>query len=199
MKDEANGLNVRELLKETYSRLSSKNNPREIILPNYAFAEIADDSDWHRIRVGSMRYNTVRLFNFNKKCWAISRGERCGSYPAERYDSDLLALEFILGEKTPEQIQEELNEKIEGSSYFRNSLIFGMADGNLALTLDGRFTQEMYEKLGPELQRFILQEPEYNTEVILASTLQHPTTKNMLYKPEFADFLACSIEEILSK
>ena len=107
------------------------------------------------------------------------------------------ALELLAEGKPPEQIQEELREGIKRSSYFRNSLIFGMGDGYLSLSKEGRFGEEMLKRLQPEIQRFIAQEPEYDRSVILASTLQYPTTKLMLYKPEFADFLSDSIEAIL--
>lgn len=197
MGDKIKGLNVRDLLKSTYSRLSERHNPEEVVLPNRVLAEIANDSDWHRTRVGYMGYESAGLFQFDGKTWAIARGEKCGSYPAEPYDSDLLALELIAEGKTSEQIQEELREGIGRSSYFRNSLIFGMADGNLSLSKDGRFGERMLRRLQPEIQRFITQEPEYDRSVILVSTLQYPTIKRMLYKPEFVDFLADSIEAVL--
>lgn len=105
--EENSGLNVRELLKETYSILQKRYNPQQIILPRRALAEIADDSDLHRIRVGYIRYESAGLFQLDGKTWAIARGEKWGSYPAEPYDSDILALEFLVEGKTPEQIQEE--------------------------------------------------------------------------------------------
>ncbi len=197
MGDRVEGLNVRELLKSTYLRLYERHNPQVVVFSNRALAEIANDSDYHRTRVGYMGYDSAGLFQFDGKTWAISRGEKCGGYPAEPYDSDLLALEFLAEGKTPKQIQEELGEGIGQSSYFRNSLIFGMADGNLSLNKEGRFGEKMLKRLQPEIQRFIAQEPEYDRSVILVSTLQYPTTKNMLYKPEFADFLADSIEAVL--
>lgn len=72
-----------------------------------------------------------------------------------------------------------------------------MADGNLSLSKEGRFGDKMLKRLQPEIQKFIAQEPEYDRSIILASTLQYLTTKPMLYKPEFADFLADSIAAVL--
>ncbi len=197
MGEKTEGLNVRELLKSTYSTLTARHNPQQIVLANRALAEIASDSDWHRTRVGYMGYENAGLFQFNGKTWAIARGEKCGSYPAEPYDSDILALELLADRKTPEQIQEELSKGIGQGSYFKNSLIFGMANGNLSLNKEGRFGEEMLKRLQPEIERFIAQEPEYDRSVILLLSLQHPATKLMLYKPEFADFLADSIEAVL--
>ncbi|MBI4154995.1 hypothetical protein HY498_02840 [Candidatus Woesearchaeota archaeon] len=65
MSDKVKGLNVRELLKNTYSRLSERHNPQEIVIPNRALAEIANDSDWHRTRVGYMGYESAE-YRLNK-------------------------------------------------------------------------------------------------------------------------------------
>ncbi len=184
-------------MKNTYSILAERNNPREIVFPRRVLTEIADDSDWHRSRSGYMCYKYAGLFHLDGKTWSITRGEKCGSYPAEPYDSDILALELLAEGKTLEQIQKELKEGIEHSSYFRNSLIFGMADGNLSSIEGSRFGREMSRRLQPEINRFIAQEPEYDEGVILVSTLQYPTTRCMLYRQEFADFLADSIEAVL--
>lgn len=192
-------LTVRELLKNTYESLERRNPHQEIALPEPALSLIADDSDWHRTRRGYMKYEKTNLFQFNGKKWAISRGESYGSYPARPYDSDFLALELSTEGKSSEQIQKELIEGIGDSSYFRNSLICGMADGNLILNSSGKFGKKMLELLKPKLPDFVTQKPEYDTSVILASTLQHPTIKEMLYKPTFVGFLTETIETILKE
>lgn len=193
------GLSVRELLKNTYILLCERHKPQQIVLADRALAEIANDSDWHRTRVGYMGYENVGLFGLNGKEWAIARGEACGSYPAEPYDSDILALEFDLKglRKTKEQIQEELKEAIGMSSYFENSLVYGMADGNLAVSENSRFGKKMLETLRPEMQKFIAEKPEYDSRYLSLSTLSPVCTKNVKYKNEFADFLADSIENVL--
>ncbi len=190
------GLNVRELLKNTYSELSKRHSPQEVVFTNEVLTEIANDSDYHRTRIGYMGYESSGLFQLDGKTWAIARGEKCGSYPAEPYDSDLLALELLVEGKIFKQIQEELKERIENSSYFINSLVCGMADGNLFSHKEGMFGEEMLKILQPEIKRFIAQEPEYDRSMVLL-TLQHPTKKAMLYKPEFVGFLADSIEAVL--
>jgi hypothetical protein len=197
MSGKIEGLNIRELLKNTYDRLAERHDSQEIVLQKRVLTEIANDSDYHRIRIGFMKYDNIRLFQFNEKNWVIARGEKCGSYPAERYDSDLLALEFPIEGKDSEQIQKELRERIEQSQYFQNSLVFGMDDGNLGVSEDGIFKEKILGRLNPRIQDFIAQEPEYDKSMILTSTLHHPTTKSMLYKPEFVDFLADSIEAVL--
>ncbi len=192
------GLFVRDLLKNAYEKLSQQNENLEIKFSDPVLTEIADDSDWHRAKKGYMVYECARAFQFNGKGWVVARGEKCGNYPAEPYDSDVMALEFSLNGRITNSVKEELAGKISESLYFINSLVHGMADGNLAVGDRGRFGRQMLALLKPRIQEFIAQEPEYDRSLILASTLLHPTTKKMLYKPEFADFLAESFKTILT-
>ncbi|MEK6855163.1 MAG: hypothetical protein AABX73_02990 [Nanoarchaeota archaeon] len=198
MAERQNGIHVRDLLKGAYEKLNQKHKNREITFPNKVLTEIADDSDYHRFRTGYMGYGSARAFQFNGKFWVVARGEKCGSYPAEPYDSDVLALEFPLKGRITKATKDELARKIGESSYFRNSLIYGMEDGNLAVSERGNFGRQMLELLKPKIKEYITQEPEYNREVILTSTLQYPIRKPMLYKQEFSDFLAESFEAVLT-
>jgi len=187
-------LKVKELLQNTYSKLSERNNPQEIVFPERALSEIADDSDWHGIRKGYMGYDCAGLFQFKGKTWAIARGEKCGDYPGSRYNSDIIALELLVDGETKEKIIDILNNKIMAGFYFKNTLIYGMSDGNLELpdTFSERFGKKALELLTSKLKKFVVQEPEL--------TLPYPTMpKTMRYKPEFADFLADSIEQVLKK
>lgn len=197
--DKQDSLSVRDLLKHTYVVLATRHNHQEIVLPQMVFTEIANDSDWHRSRTGEMKYQAVGLFTLDEKLWAISRGEKCGGYPADPYDSDLLALDFSIKGKTQEQIQEELRDRIGRSDYFVNSLVYGMADGNLAVTKSGRFGQKMLEQLAPRVKDFVATPAKYNDEYLDLSTLRPICEHSVKYKPEFADFLADSIEAVLRR
>ncbi len=194
------GIRVRELLKETYSRLCKRNNIEEVVLNNMAFAEIANDSDWHRTKIGYMGYKSVGLFKYDGKIWVIGRGEACGAYPAERYDSDILALEL-----QPEILDEikkstrKLEKMIEESTYFRNSLIYGMADSSLAVNKNGRFGKTMIELIVPEVEKFIAKDPEYDYECLSVSTLDFVCKRPVKYKQEFIDFLTRCIEDVLKR
>jgi hypothetical protein len=198
------GLSVRELLKKTYDNLAKRNEHQQIVLTEGSLAEIANDSDWHRTRIGYMKYERANLFQFNNKNWAVARGEKYGDYPAEPYDSDLSAFELLIEDKTPGKIQEKLRSVIRGNSYFRNSLIYGLNDGRLAIGpnsdwFSNPFRSRMAELLKPRIDDFVLQKPEYDTRFILASTLQYPATKVTLYKPNFVDFLTETIETVLKE
>jgi hypothetical protein len=198
MVEDQKGLYVRDLLIRTYEKLSQKHENREIILSNGILAEIADDSDWHRTRKGYMDYVNVRAFQFNDKTsWVVARGEKYGDYPANIYDSDIMALEFPLEEEITDSTKEELIREIIRSSYFRNSLISGMADGSLAINKEGRFKKQLSDLLRPRIQEFTTQEIEYDVKVLSLSTLSPFCKKSAKYKPEFADFIAESIEVVL--
>jgi len=196
------GLSVRELLKDTYELLAERNQHQEIVLEKPALAEIANDSDWHRRRIGYMKYERVNLFQFNSKDWGVGRGESYGSYPAEPYDSDILALKISVEDKTEEELKEDLGQDIRGSKYFKNSLVFGMADGSLGSGstfswFKNPFEEKMAELLKPKFLDFMAQKPEYDKRYISLSTLGPVNTKSMLYKPEFVDFLTETIETVL--
>ena len=197
---ESAGLTVRQLIEKTHQVLAQRNKHEEIIFPEdmQPSAEIADDSDWHRTRKGHMHYVSAGLFQFGGRTWAIGIGIAGGGYPARPYNSDLLALEFVVDGKSKKQLVEGLATEIRHSEYFANTLFFGKSDGLLAVSREGRFSDAVRERLAPVAEEYLAQKPEYDTIVVLASTLQYPTTKQTLYKSTFPEFLAKTIEDVLA-
>ncbi len=188
------GIGVRELLKNTYDTLGKRHDHVDIIFPGRVTTEIANDSDYHRTRIGYMGYESVGLFHLDSKSWAIGRGEKCGDYPADPYDSDILALEY--SSPDPQKIAEEI---YRNSNYFGNSLVHGMRNGSLAVSQRGRFGEKMFKILQPEIEKFIAQKPEQRSDVFVfgASGLEPATTRSTGYEKEFVDFLADAIETVL--
>lgn len=198
---QVDGLDIRRLIEKTYEVLAQRNKHKEVIFPenNQPDCEIADDSDWHRTRTGSMFYKSVELFQFSQKTWAIGIGTASGGYPARPYDSDLLALEFVVGEKSEDELNRELSEAIRCSTYFKNSLFFGRADGLLAVSGEGRFSEVMRQRLAPVAESYLARQPEYDTNYIeLAWPPRYVNTRQTLYKNTFPEFLAKTIEDILA-
>lgn len=193
MIDEQVGISVRDLLKNTYEKIGQRNSSSEIIFQNKVLTEIADDSDYHRKKIGYMGYENARTFEFNGKYWAIARGEKCGDYPGDIYDSEILALEL----KSENTEKEELERIIDKSTYFTNSLIFAKRDGHLCLSKENKFGIRMQDVLQPRLREFIAQLPEYDENLFSARTLSPICTKSLMYKPELVDFLADSIRQVL--
>lgn len=192
------GLDVRELLKNTYDRLLKKHSSREIVFPIEVLAEIANDSDYHRTRVGYMGYKSAGLFQFNNKTWAIARGEKRGSYPADPYDSDILTLPFSIKTSREEKIRDKLKKDIENNYYFRNSLIVGMADGIIGASQKNKLATKLFEIIGHSFSSFISQKLEYHSELFYLD-LQPAVKSPMLYKQEFVDFLANTIHQVLKE
>ncbi len=197
------GLTGGEVLEKAYELLLKKYQHKTINFPNTASAEIADDSDWHRSKTGYMGYKSAAALKINDKSWVLGLGEKCGSYPAEPFDKDILALEYVIDGKKETQISDELEEKIRCSPYFRNTVILSMADGQLQLGNSDypcfcRFGSKMKELLKNKFKDYVAQKPEYDTEVILASTMDFPCRKLMEFKPEFVEVLADTIEKVLS-
>lgn len=185
-------LSVGELIEKTYQTLSNKYNHQEFSFQNHeAITEIADDSDWHRTRTGYMQYKSAGVFDFNGQTWVVARGVACGSYPADPYNSDILAFKFSKEGKSSKQIKEELIDKISYSSYFINTLVCGMSDGSLVSN------KKLFDILKPELNNFVAEQPKYDDRYLSTSTLSPICTNSAKYKSEFAEFLASSIENIL--
>jgi len=194
MAETVNVLSARALLCATYDLLSATHAPKQIAFDTKVLSEIADDSDYHRTKKGYMGYRTAGIFRFGNKRWAIARGEKCGAYPAEPFDSDLIALEVTV--RGSRKIPQTLAAQIQYGRYFANTILFAMADGKLFIPEEGRFTRRMNEVI-PKLNRFEAQPAEYDRSCIALSTLRHPATKCAQYRSDCHLFLAEAIEDIL--
>ncbi len=194
---EKQGLSARQLLEEVYNSLKDKLDGREIKLPSKAMAEIADDSDWHRTRIGYTGYETAMLLKADGKEWAVAFGIKCGSYPADPYNCDITAVPVSTNGKPNEEIAKEIHKALEGGSYFRNSLIYAMADGQLAISKNGRFGQKVLELLKPKVQEFIAQNLGIDSRYFTMDL--RPVVKSAVqYKPEFTVFLFDTLRVVLA-
>ncbi len=185
---EENELSVRDLLKKSYERLEERNAHQRVVFENNVSTEIANDSDWHRIRKGYMKYDSADVFTFNGRDWAVGRGERSGSYPSRPYDSDIIA---FLVEDVPEKTEEKIGDEIKQGTYFRNSVLVGMSDGSLK-GKDG-----MKSLLEHRMQGMIASEIEVNSKLIDPNTLGPVVRKPYAYKHQAVDIVTESLEEFL--
>jgi len=194
---EKQGLSARQLLEGVYNSFKDELDGREVKLPSKAMAEIANDSDWHRTRVGYTGYETAVLLKIGGKEWVISFGTACGSYPADPYDCDIAAVPISTNGKSDEEIAKEIHEALEKGSYFRNSLIYAMADGQLAISKGGRFGSKVLELLRPRVQEFIAQKLEIDSRYFTMDL--RPVVKSAVrYKPEFIAFLFDIFRSVLA-
>lgn len=181
------GLSARELLTEAFDDLRNKLGGKTVDLPSKALAKIADDSDWHRTKVGYSGYESAALVKCDEKWWAIAFGIRCGDYPADPYDCDIAAVPVSVEGKTGDEVAKEIHDALEKNSYFRSSLIYAMADGSLAVK-EERFGPKVYELLRPKIQEFTAQKLEVDPDVImmdLRPVVKSPFSTSRSSSPSF--------------
>lgn len=193
--NEKQGLLARELLEGTYKVL--KKDGREIKLPSKATAEIANDSDWHRTRIGYTGYESATFLKAGDKEWAVAFGTKCGSYPADPYNCNIAAIQLSSDGKSDEEVAVEAYDALQGNRYFYYSLIYAMADGQLVVNGDGYFGQKMLELLRSKIQEFIAQELKTDSQYLTMDL--RPLVKSAVqYKPGFVDFLCDTIRTVLA-
>lgn len=181
------GLTSKEVVEQVFARLKEGRVLREVVFPEGASALIGDDSDWHRTRMGFMRYDSVVFCRFGTHMWVLGLGEACGSYPAEPYYNDILVLKGVPEESTDAQIYQE----IQRSTYFGNSFLIGLKDGNLG-RMKGKFKER-------DFPSFVAQQKEVDSEYIVLSTLEPVVHRPTLWKEELIDCLVEDIIQVLSE
>lgn len=195
---EDTSLSVRELLRQVYEKIGKELRGKQITLSDKATSEIANDSDWHRRRIGYMGYESVVLVQIGEKNWVLGFGVACGSYPAYPYSSDIVALSISPDGKSDEELTQEIYKAIETTSYFQNSIICGMADGQLFLNKNTPFGKKMTGILQSGIKDYIAQNLETDPTVFLMD-LRPVVKSSMKYKPEFVDFLKDFITGLLKE
>lgn len=195
---EDTSLSVRELLQQVCEKIGKELRGKQITLPDKATSEIANDSDYHRSRTGYMGYESVVLIQIGEKNWALGFGAACGSYPADPYSSDIVALSISPDGKSDEELAQEIYKAIETTSYFHDSIICGMADGRLSLNENAPFGKKMMGILQSGIKDYIAQSLETDP-TIFHMDLRPVVKSSVKYKPEFVDFLKDSITGLLKE
>jgi len=192
---EVRELSARELLEGVYNTF--KKNGREIELPSEAMAEIANDSDWHRIRIGYTAYKSAIVLKIGDQEWAVAFGTKCGNYPADPYNCDIAAVKIPENISSEEELAEEIRDALEENKYFRYSLIFAMADGQLYLNRSGVFSKEVFKLLDSRIQKYIAQDLEVDSQYF--TTDLRPVVKQAVrYKREFVNVLYTIFRAIIA-
>lgn len=185
-------LSAKELLTEVCSTLTRELNGTK--LPADASAEIADDSDWHRIRKGYTCYKDAVLLSAESGKWLMAIGHKCGSYPANPYNCDIF-LRKISSPGGDAGNTLDVNQILSDNRHFRWSVLIAMADGSLVVR-----SAALKARLDQLLLDYIAREREVNTELLDISTLgiRQAVVKSTRYKPEFVGILVCEIQEFIS-
>lgn len=195
MEEKQNSLSVREVLSRCYEELKKALPNKEVVFETRALKEIA--SDWwpSGSNVGYMKYESVILLLLGPKNTklALGLGESFGNYPADQYDSDILAIKIPSDKQTPEEIA----EVIEKSKGFRDSAIFGMNDGSLNVIAESPLGKKLAELIMPDIKEYIVQRPEIDDQYITLD-LRPIVRSQMRFKNELPDFLSRKIIQLLA-
>ncbi len=163
---EEDNLSARDVLEKVY--LSLKGDREEIVFEKNCLCEIANDSDWHRIRVGYSIYRFYFLLEEKNKKWAVSFGKKGGGYPADFFDCDIAAIEV-------RDDNLKIVELFQKNTYLFNSLLFAFSSGEFAVREDGFFGEKVANMM-PELKRFIVREAETMEDVYTLNFLPMKTS-----------------------
>ena len=194
---EAQGIDVHKLLRAAYNRLGHKYHSRELHFPQGVCVEIADDSDGHRTRKGYFRYRSAKIIRVGPRWWVIARGERSGQYPADPFDSDIIAIR-IPGRLKPDQDTTNMvASAIRQGEYFRNSAVVGLADGRLLQIEDNILGQAVSGILRSELPRLLAVPPRRDGRYLDLSTLAPVTVSSARYHRRAVDVLTRALEAVL--
>jgi len=186
------GITVHELFEGIYNSLLKRNEHEKVKFSKKVYAEIADDSDWHRSRTGEMLYEHASLCKFNGTQYLIALGLKTAGYPADKYSCDLTAIKIPDNNNS----EEGLISLLEHSTYFKNSLMHGLNDGNIGL-VKNKYGKKIFDAIKEKKDEIIAQEPEYDNNYINLSTLGSVCTQQIKYKKETVDLMTESIEKIL--
>ncbi len=196
--DQDRTLTVHDLLRAVSRKLGRKHGRGGLRFPDGVCSEIADDSDGHRTRTGYMRYRSARIVRIGGKRWVLARGERWGQYPADAYDSDIVAIRIADRGRVTAKLAAEVAQAIREGSYFRHSLVVGLADGNLALYERSGFSAEILPRLRSAVPGLIARAAQRDGRYLSLSTLQPIVTSAVRYKPEAIRALADIIRQVLA-
>jgi len=217
MNNKINNLTMEELFKETYSILSEKYNPQEVVVSQELnFARISNLGFFgHHVENLDIAYDTFGLFESNQNLLAIAIGKisdnsYSGSGEYRNVTKDIFVLKYGL-EQTEESIQENIKKNLFWkNNLFTKSLIVGEINGKIYVPgilpgktmfpkkgLDNIFQEKikMNEILESEMQEFIIQESKSPPNDFSYSP---PNLKDSIkYGPKCANFLSKSIESVL--
>lgn len=168
-----------------------------IKLTNSVSVEIANDSDWHRSRIGTMSYKEISLLIFDRQLWAVSIGSKSGAYPGENtYASDLVAIPLDRYDSDDGLIR-AFSDQITIGKYFKNSLLIGTVPGYIATTDNSFFAHSVPSIISNMDDLFENRRAQENTECInLDGTPIY--TSFATYKPAAIKAFADSIAFVLS-
>ncbi len=166
---------------------------------------VADDSDYHRTRRGSMIYSRFKKMKFGERERVLAYGDKTSGYPAYEYKGDLM----VIGNpqewgnlETEEGKKKFLDDAARGTFFLKS--LFGVYSGGKLFCEDGHeWIKNPYSRDVREILRgvgeFVAEELERDPTFPSLATLSLVITQGMTYKPEIVPYLVEKTGELLSK
>jgi len=199
-------LTAEEVINKTFRRIVDSNPSITLAFPEPVYALIASDCDDHRDRYGYMKYNSAEIITCFERSWAILSGKSYGSYPAEPYKNDIIAVDMtkIKGEgfEGTEDKRQTLAEYVTHHPRFWLTLAQATWLQGIKIYGSSRFLENTY---GPiileQLQGKIPDEwiRENSGEHNLLRIIGPPTSEPKKYNKEFISNLYEAIMVVLEK
>jgi hypothetical protein len=182
MESSIGAISVRDLLKSTYAFLFLRNNTQKLEFSEPVKLEIHYSQNPENERgVERLVYTDFGMFRFGSKNWVITRGESDEENQFRSIEGDLMAFEFSLEGRDESKILESIVKKIGKGSSLQKSIIFARTDGSLTLREYSPFYQGVISKIS-RIKKYVISDSGKTT-----------------YRPQFAEVLASSIEEVLKE
>jgi len=197
MKEEKVGISVLDLFKKVVAKLVLDLRGKKICFPARIEAEIANDSDWHRNRVGYIGYDEAFLVKVQDKQMVIALGEKCGQYPGDQYCCDLVVAFVLAKSKMPKDIKSSVREILSSNTYFHSSTMVAMADGRFGVRQGSPYLAQINAAISARiLSDYTARDLEVDRD-LLTMNLQPVVKAGVLYKEEFVDILADILKKVV--
>lgn len=159
------------------------------------WTEIANDSDYHRTRIGTMSYDRFQVLLIDDRCWMVSVGRKSGSYPGDtKYRGDLIAIPIeALDEASV--LEKVFRERVREGEYFYNSLLIATTSGYLAATRDSSYGCSVLES--EKVDGTLVAHGAERNEEVLNLDLSPIYQRDAMYKPEAVEAYAQAVTEVL--
>jgi hypothetical protein len=140
-----------------------------------------------------MGYDSVRVVKLKDKIWILGKGEACGQYPADPYDSDIFV--FCLPEDRKDK---PIEDSIRWQEYFVSSAFFAMSDGQVAANKDSEIAQKVLFSFMDEWPKYVIEPTKYRDDVI-GLDLRPIAQSSASFKPELVEILVGRIVQAISE
>ncbi len=186
------GISARELLAKVIGNLEARG--KTFWLPAKVLVVIADDSDPHEasrsVHIGYAEYRSAALLKLGGKEIVVAFGMKFGTYPPESFDCDVAAVEISTASMSEEsEVAAAASDALAENHYFRNSLVYALADGRLAMNPRSPFTGRL-ASVTESIQEFIVWSGKRDQGRFLLDEYR--------YRPEFVDILTKRFLSVLA-